>query len=221
MVPGTSAPSQSGSAQTARSQPAVQAPRPAAQTAALTRSVSGQQCLSELGQAGVNFTPLPDRYLEQGCSNVGTVQLASLPADQSMLRVNNLGPVTCEVSNALAAWARFGADRAARQLLGSPIRSIETMGSYSCRNVAGTNRRSAHSTGAAVDISGFVLEDGRRISVQNGWNGGTPAEKEFLRVVQRSACKRFATVLGPEYNAAHRDHFHFEGVAGSGTGFCR
>ena len=41
--------------------------------------------------------------------------------------------------------------------------------------------------------------------------------REFLRVVRGSACKRFATVLSPDYNAAHHDHLHVE--VGSGK-FC-
>jgi hypothetical protein len=92
------------------------------------------------------------------------------------------------------------------------------MGSYSCRNVSGTSRRSAHATGNAIDVSGFVLADGRRIDLKRDWDGGTRAEREFLRVVQSSACKRFGTVLGPEYNRAHEDHFHLER---SSRRFCR
>ena len=33
-------------------------------------------------------------------------------------------------AQAFTAWARFGVDRAARQLLGSPVAQIETFGSY-------------------------------------------------------------------------------------------
>lgn len=178
------------------------------------------QCLAKLGQTGTQYTPVPDRYLDAGCSIVGTVQLASLPSDQSRLAVTNLGPVTCEVSQAFTAWARYGVDRAARQILGSPVRSIETMGSYACRNVAGSGRRSAHATGEAIDIAGFVLEDGRRITVKSGWDHGTDREREFLRVIQQSACKRFDTVLGPDYNTAHEDHLHVEGVIGTKS-YCR
>src|SRR3990170_1193659 len=118
----------------------------------------------------------------------------------SLLAVTNLGPVTCEVSQAFTGWARYGVDRAARQILGSPVRSIETMGSYSCRNVAGSGRRSAHATGNAIDIAGFVLADGRRIMVKNGWHG-SPEEQGFLHDVQLYACDTFATVLAPGYNA--------------------
>ena len=177
------------------------------------------QCLAELGRTGAEYTPVPDRYVHQGCSILGSVRLASLASDRDPLTVTNLGPVTCEVSQAFTGWARYGVDRAARQILGSPVRSIETFGSFSCRNVAGSGRRSAHATGAAIDISGFLLEDGRRITVKSGWNG-TAREREFLRTVQQSACKRFATVLGPAYNSAHHDHIHLEGVIGSKS-YCR
>jgi len=189
-------------------------------TLAVPRNPQTGQCLARLGQTGARYTPVPDRYLDQGCATLGTVQLASLASDTASVGVTNLGPVTCEVSQAFTGWARFGVDRAARQLLGSPVRSIETFGSYSCRNVAGSGRRSAHATGAAIDISGFVLEDGRRITVKAGWDGGSAREREFLRVVQQSACKRFDTVLGPEYNAAHQDHLHLEGVIGDRS-YCR
>lgn len=194
------------------SAPMVQ-PLPAPRTAA------AGQCLSQLVQMGADYAELPDRYLDQGCTNLGTVQLAGLSGDSTSLGVTNLGPVTCEVSQAFAGWARFGVDRAARQLLGSGVQSIETFGSYSCRNVAGTDRRSGHATGAAIDVSGFVLEDGRRITVSGGWHG-SEQERAFLRTVQQSACKRFDTVLGPDYNAAHADHLHVEGVIGEKS-YCR
>ncbi|MBH5322048.1 extensin-like domain-containing protein [Aurantiacibacter sediminis] len=194
------------------------APRLAAATAVAMRPAEAQ-CLSNLGNAGVSFDALPNRYLDEGCSNLNTVQMHALQGDSGRLDVSNLGPVTCPVSTAFAAWARFGVDRAARQIFGTRLASIQTMGSYSCRNVAGTGRRSAHASANAIDIAGFILADGRRISVQDDWNGSAE-EREFLRVVQRSACRRFNTVLGPDYNAAHRDHFHFEGVI-DGNSYCR
>ena len=175
-------------------------------------------CLADLGAAGARFQSVPDRYDAPGCNTLGTVRLTTLSGDRTQFAVSNLGPVKCKTATTFSAWARFGVDRAAREILGSPLVRIETMGSYSCRNILGTNRRSAHATGNAIDVSGFVLSDGRRIDLKTDWDGGTPAEREFLRVVHRSACKRFGTVLGPDYNAAHRDHFHLEG---SGPEFCR
>jgi hypothetical protein len=95
---------------------------------------------------------------------------------------------------------------------------IETMGSYNCRNVAGSTKRSAHATANAIDVAAFVLADGRRISLTGGWDNGSARERQFLSVVHQSACKRFGTVLGPAYNAAHKDHFHLEL---SGKAYCR
>lgn len=188
------------------------APRPVAM------NPQAQMCLAGLNETGSRFSPLPDRIDGPGCAFSGAVQLSAVRSDEAQLGVTNIGPVACPTAQIFAGWARFGVDRAARQILGSPLARIETMGSYACRNVAGTGRRSAHASAEAIDVAAFVLADGRRISVLDDWSGGSSKEREFLRVVHQSACKRFGTVLGPEYNAAHRDHLHVEL---GGGGFCR
>lgn len=175
-------------------------------------------CHAELNAAGASFNPVPDTYGAPGCNQLGTVKISALAGDASEFGVSNLGPVKCRIAQAFGAWARYGVDRAARQILGSPLARIETMGSYACRNIAGSNWRSAHATGNAIDVSGFVLADGTRIDLKSDWDRGSSAEREFLRVVHTSACTRFGVVLGPDYNAAHEDHFHLEG---SDTEFCR
>lgn len=191
---------------------------PARSQQVIVASPRGKQCLTELGATGSRFQAVADRYYGAGCSTINTVRLDSLAGDNGHLEIVNLGPLTCPTAEALSGWARYGVDRAARQILGSPLRRIETMGSYACRNVAGSTRRSGHATADAVDVAAFLLADGRRVSVLGGWDGGTPQERQFLRIVQQSACKRFGTVLGPAYNAAHRDHFHLERT---GSSFCR
>lgn len=187
-------------------------------TAAQPLRPDARQCLSQLGATRASFTPLPDQFYGAGCSTLGAVRLSSLRSDDAALALTNLGPVACPLAQTFAAWARFGVDRAARQILGSPLVRIETMGSYNCRNVAGSSRRSAHARAEAIDVSAFVLADGRRISLTADWSEGTAKERKFLQVVHASACKRFGTVLGPAYNAAHKDHFHLEL---SGRAFCR
>jgi len=199
--------------------PEGQQRRPSRQaTGSFAPRPEARQCLAQLGATRANFTPLPDQYFGAGCSTLNTVRLANLQGDDALFALANLGPVTCPLANTFASWARFGVDRAARQVLGSPLVRIETMGSYNCRNVAGTARKSAHATAAAIDVAGFVLADGRRISVVDDWSNGTAEERQFLRLVHASACKRFGTTLGPAYNAAHRDHLHVEL---SGNAYCR
>jgi len=219
LIPGGSAGGTApGTASTAARAPA----RPAATVVSAPQSYSPRpaesRCLADLGASGARFNPVPDTYAAPGCNQLGTVQLMALAGDRAPLSIANLGPVQCSVAKAFGDWARFGVDRAARQILGSPVAKIETMGSYNCRNVAGTEVRSAHARAEAIDVAAFVLADGRRIVLKRDWQGGDAATREFLRVVHKSACKRFGTVLGPEYNAAHQDHFHLEGT---GAKFCR
>lgn len=51
---------------------------------------------------------------------------------------------------------------------------------------------------------------------------GAGAEKKtiFLREIHASACKVFGTVLGPEANNAHRNHFHVDMAKRGRTSFC-
>lgn len=176
-------------------------------------------CLASLGRTDASFTPLPDQYFGAGCSTLNAVRLVSLRSDSASLGLSNLGPVSCPLAETLAGWARFGVDRAAAQILGSRLARIETMGSYNCRIVAGTDRMSAHATARAIDVAGFALADGRRYTVLRDWNSPDPKVRAFFATIQQSACKRFGTVLGPDYNAAHRDHLHVE--IGGGRPFCR
>ncbi len=183
-------------------------PQPSAQQA-----FDLNQCHARLASVAVAFTPLPDRNFGNGCSAYGAVKLLDIGVPAT-----NLGAMTCSLAANFAAWARYGAEPAARAILGAEIVRIETFGTYNCRPIAGSAKLSEHAHSNAVDVSAFVLDDGRRITVEQGWNGDSRT-RQFLTVVRASACKRFNTVLSPDYNAAHRDHLHFD-MGGRG-GFCR
>lgn len=176
-------------------------------------SMELRQCLVKLQSQSVSFTPLPDQNFGGGCSAMGSVKLLDIGVPAT-----NLGAMTCNLAANFAAWARYGVQPAARLILGAEIERIETFGTYNCRPVAGSGKLSEHAHSNAVDVSAFVLSDGRRITVQQGWNGDRQT-RQFLEIVRASACKRFRTVLSPDYNIAHRDHFHFD-MGGRG-GFCR
>ncbi|WP_417620539.1 extensin family protein [Parasphingorhabdus sp.] len=190
----------------------AQRPSSSAGLGAFDPSPSARQCFSDLGKANIRFSPLPNRQFSGGCSQIDSIKLLDVGAD-----VTNLGPVKCELAGKFAAWTEFAVKRAARKYLGSDLKRIETMGSYSCRNIAGSGKLSQHAHANAIDVSAFVLTDGRRITVENNWKSGR-SEMQFLSAIHDSACKRFGTVLSPNYNAAHRDHFHLDM---SGNGYCR
>ena len=194
--------------------------RPSAQTA---RVVSGPslretaQCHADLHALGVAFQPLPDRQFGEGCALVGTVKLLDIGVPTA-----NIGAVRCGEARAYAGWARNAVAPAAYQMLGSELARIDSMGSYACRNVVGSaanaDRRSGHALANAIDIGGFALKDGRRISVLTDWNSPDTATRGFLRTIRASACRRFGTVLSPDYNRAHANHLHLED---DGAHFCR
>ena len=51
---------------------------------------------------------------------------------------------------------------------------------------------------------------------------GPPPEEQFLHRLHRGACGLFGTVLGPEANDAHRDHFHLDlAQRRSKRGYCQ
>lgn len=177
-------------------------------------SPEAQQCAVDLKQAGVRFTPLANQDFGGGCSAIDAVKLLDIGTPTT-----NLGAMTCPLARNFAAWAQYAVKPAARKYFGQEVVKIETYGTYSCRNIYGgrSGRMSQHAYSNAVDVSGFVLADGRRIMLDGGWKGDKPSQ-EFLRALHKSACRRFGTVLSPDYNAAHYNHFHMDM---SGNGYCR
>jgi hypothetical protein len=171
--------------------------------------------MADLTRNRVSYRPLPDRRLESGCSSIGTVQLLDIG-----LPVTNLGPMTCPLARTFVRWAREGVQPAAQQAFGSRVVRIESFGTYSCRSVNSRPgaKLSEHARSNAVDISAFLLADGRRISVLEGWRGDDPAARQFLRDVHRAGCSRFSVTLGPDADSFHYNHLHFD-LAGSR--YCR
>ena len=177
-------------------------------------SAEAKQCAFDLQRAGVRFTPLPNEDHGGGCTSIDSVKLLDIGTP-----VTNLGAMTCPLARNFAAWAQYAVRPAARAYFGTEVVKIETFGTYSCRNIYGgrSGRLSQHASSNAVDVAGFVLADGRRIMLDGGWNGDKTSQ-DFLRALHKSACRRFGTVLSPDYNAAHYNHFHLDM---SGNGYCR
>ena len=172
-----------------------------------TPDKSALLCMAELRREELGFRALPDRSFANGCSALGAVQLTEIGTP-----VTNLGAMTCPVARQFARWTREAVQPAAEQWLGSPIKRIESMGTYVCRPVNGQAgaKLSEHGRANAVDIGAFVLEDGRRITVEEGWAGEDERVRRFLRAVHQAGCRRFGVTLGPDANVHHRDHLHFD-----------
>jgi hypothetical protein len=181
----------------------------------LPTSRETQQCYADLSRENVRYSPLPDRDYGGGCTVIGAVQLIDIGVP-----VTGLKAMRCGLAEEFIGWTRNALAPAAFQILGSRLVKIETFGTYACRNTIGTatERLSGHALANAVDVSAFILEDGRRISIENDWRSDNPDIRRFFEVIHTSACKRFGTVLSPDYNWAHHNHLHLEDDHKS---FCR
>ena len=185
-------------------------------TEAKLRALAGDvpQCRAVLERSGVEFTALPPEG-EGACRREDRTQLADYPLSP------DTPPTTCPVAIAMELWQRDAIEPAAQAIFGTGIARIEHLGAYSCRRLYGREDGpwSQHATGNAIDIAGFVLTDGTRISVLGDWQGEGD-EARFLREVRDGACEAFGIVLSPDYNAAHADHLHLDMGARRG-GLCR
>ena len=121
----------------------------------------------------------------------------------------------CAVTAAMILWDRDVVQPLARKYFGQKVVELENLGSYNCRKIAGREAQSEHSTANAIDISAFILADGTRITLINDWEPGD-RRSEFLHAVRDETCGLFSTVLSPDHNAAHANHFHFDMAARTG-----
>lgn len=136
---------------------------------------------------------------EMSAAAAGTVQLR--PAAM-------LG---CPMIPAVERWVRETVRPAARHYLGRNLVELKVAASYSCRPINHVNggRLSEHGHANAIDIATFLFSDGEAVTVKGGWRGD-PAEQAFLRAVHDGACSEFTTVLGPQADPHHHDHFHLD-----------
>ena len=168
------------------------------------------QCRALLDRAGVRYTALPERRDGGQCGYADAVRFTEGGSRRIDFRPAGLG-IACPVAAALAMWEWDVVQPAAQRHFGGRVVAIDHFGSYACRRIYGRDAGSwsEHSTADAVDIAGFRLADGTRVTVV-GDGRGDAAKAAFLREVRDGACTLFATTLSPDYNAAHRDHLHLD-----------
>jgi hypothetical protein len=132
-------------------------------------------------------------------------------AAASPVEIKPAATLACPIVSALDRWLANAVQPMARKWFNQPVVEIKQISAYSCRGMNGQPGAniSEHAFGNALDIAAFVLADGHRITVKDGWKG-SPEEQGFLRDVQGSACDQFTTVLAPGSNRFHYDHIHVD-----------
>jgi hypothetical protein len=168
-------------------------------------------CRATLAQGGMSFEPLADRDTGPACGFHNAVRIS-----RTRIAVGEPFSLSCRAALSLAMWERHVLQQVAQAELGTRVKAMRHFGSYACRNLYGETgrRRSQHATADALDVAAFRLADDRLITVKGDWQGGTGGQRtpaaRFLRAVHDGACHYFDVVLGPDYNRAHADHFHFD-----------
>ncbi|WP_411236867.1 extensin family protein [Marivita sp. S0852] len=151
-----------------------------------------------------------------GCGVKNAVRVRSV----SGISLSQQAIMDCTTAKALKRWVDQGM-KPSVGTFGGGVSQIKVAAHYACRtrnNQPGA-RISEHGKGRAIDISGFRFRDGQEITLLNGWGQRTTGA--ILRDMHRRACGIFGTVLGPESNRWHRDHFHFDTARYRSGSYCR
>jgi hypothetical protein len=166
------------------------------------------QCRKSLNRMGVTYRELPAITGQGDCGIAHPIEVSVLGGGVKMQPAATL---TCEMAETVARWSKKELVPAARLRYWSGIDTIHQASSYSCRWIKGRTggTLSEHGKGRALDIAQITLNNGKNIIVKKKafWKF---REKGLLNTVRSDGCDYFSTVLGPGYDADHKDHFHFD-----------
>lgn len=177
-------------------------------------------CARLLPETAYEFKAL-EPIKEGACGAPAPIRLAFINV-VPRVEVRPGATMTCPLAEALDRWLREVVQPSAKTLLHANVIRLGNMSAYQCRNRynSATERISYHAYAEALDVSEFVTAKGEHINVLEHW----PVKDErsqFLREVHDGACKIFGTVLGPEANEAHRNHFHFDIAKRRHSAYCQ
>ncbi|MDX9667105.1 extensin family protein [Pseudomonas sp. P5_152] len=163
-------------------------------------------CDQVLATSGLKFSRQADSPTDATCPLHNTLRVSG-----GEVALSSSFLASCPLAVAFALFQRHALQPAAQAVYGQAVARVDHLGSFACRNMYNREKaaRSQHATANALDIAGFRLADGRTVNVLRDWPQDN-ADARFLRQVRDDACEVFNVVLSPDYNAAHRNHFHLD-----------
>jgi len=175
-------------------------PPPAAGSALL-----GAQCLDDLSARGVRYRVAATPVSAGPCAVENPVEVAS-----AAVAWNQPAVMSCGLADRLDRFLIEAALPLARRYLSTDILRLDHFGAYSCRRVEGmAGRWSEHAVGRAIDVSGFLMKSGERVTIERDWAAPGP-KRDFLRAVAKRACDYFNVVLTPDSDKFHYNHLHLD-----------
>lgn len=191
-------------------------------TAPLVRVASNTPQLSSrpgsiCGDSGIRgevLAPIAGKIA--GCGVANPVRVTSVDG----VALSQQSIMDCATARTLRSWVSESLKPTVGRR-GGGIKSLKVAAHYSCRtrNSQPGAKISEHGKGHAIDIAAFQLKNGDSISVLKGWKNRR--DKKMLVSLHSSACRRFGTVLGPNSDRFHRDHFHFDTARYRSGSYCR
>lgn len=202
-----------------------QSARPLARPKGLAQKVMGQRQKRkrELARGSVCGDPalqgdvvgrVPGRI--NGCGVDNAIKLRSVAG----VKLSQSSTMDCGTAKALKTWVEKGV-KPALVNRGGGVASIKVAAHYACRtrnNKKGA-KISEHGKGRAIDVSGFTLKNGQTITLLKGWRSAK--DGPALKRMHKAACGSFGTVLGPNADRYHQDHFHFDTARYRSGSYCK
>ena len=186
---------------------------PAAPTKPVATSSQGSVC-GDPSIRGQKLATIPGRL--RGCGIKNPVKVTSVDG----VTLSQPATLNCDAAKALDTWVSRSVKPAVGQL-GGGVRSLRVIAHYSCRtrnNLPGA-KVSEHGRGNAIDVAAINLNNGSSIDVRNGWRDRS--QSKILKRIHAGACGTFKTVLGPDSDQFHQDHFHLDVARRGGSAYCR
>ena len=172
----------------------------------------GSVC-GDINIQGKSVGTVPGRI--KACGIKDAVQITSI----SGVALSRPSTMDCGTAIALNEWV----DKTVKPTFKrrGPVVELQVAAHYACRtrNNRKGARISEHGKGRAIDISAFKMADGEVVTVLNGWRKN-PSQKQLTKI-WHGACGPFGTVLGPNADRYHRDHFHLDTARHRRGPYCR
>lgn len=190
--------------------------RAAVRTQPSTAVVTGRQgsVCGDPAIRGQTMSSIPGRIA--GCGVKNPVKVTSVDG----VVLSTPATVNCNTAKALKKWVKRSLKPAVGRL-GGGVNSLRVVAHYACRtrNNQPGGKISEHGRGNAIDIAAINLANGVSLTVLKGWRD--QSQGRILKTVHKQACGTFGTVLGPDANRFHQDHFHFDVARHRGGAYCR
>ncbi len=163
---------------------------------------------------GQNLQLIPGKL--SGCGVTSPVRVSSVAG----VALSQGAIMDCTTAKALNNWVKNSVKPIIGRL-GGGATSLQVIAHYSCRtrNSRPGAKISEHGKGHAIDISAINLKNGSSLTVLTGWRKN--AEGKLLKSLHRAACGPFGTVLGPNADRHHQDHFHLDTARYRSGSYCR